>query len=260
MRGLTIASGVLMVATGVFCFINPGQTFLTMAFVVGSVMTICGIIHALAYFIGRGFHNKGDNNGWVLIDALLTLLLGILILFNQLTVDMAIPMIFGIWVLVSGLLRLEASTRINRQVKPGNFMAASITGIITISVGILGFINPLVTYVSVIILLGVFLIIQGVNSIELGLHMPHDKKDEVTRKYSKPNKAIIIGDDMDESEEMILARKKARKEEELEQEFTRIVARTTIGLSREESEKVAEEIRKRKETEAKAARETNNEV
>ena len=260
MRGLTIASGLLMIAAGAFCFINPGQTFMTMAFVVGAVMTIYGIIHALAYFIGRGVHNKGDNNGWILIDALLTLLLGILILFNQLTVDIAIPMIFGMWVLVSGLLRLEASTRINRELKPGNFKAAFVTGLITTILGILGFVNPFVTYVSVIILLGGFLVMQGINSVELGLHMPHNKKEEEIKVFKKPREAVKIVDDVHESEEAVQERIKAQKEEALEKEFNQTVARTTIGLTREEAEKVAAEVDKMRAAEAKAAQETNNEV
>ncbi len=117
MRALTIASGILFIVTGAFCFINPGQTFMTMAFVVGTVMVIWGIIHILSYLIGRGVRNRVDNNGWIFIDALLTLLLGILILFNQLTVDMAVPMVLGMWVMVSGLLRLEAASRIDREKK-----------------------------------------------------------------------------------------------------------------------------------------------
>ena len=97
MRILTIISGILMVLTGAFCLMNPGQTFLSLAFVVGLIMVLNGLIHALAYFIGRGLHNRGDNNGWILTDALLTLLLGILILCNQLVADTAIPLVFGMW-------------------------------------------------------------------------------------------------------------------------------------------------------------------
>lgn len=86
-----------------------------MAFVVGTVMAVCGIIHLMAYLAERvvlrsQYESRNDNNGWILIDALLTLLLGILILRNQITVDSAVPMIFGMWVLVSGLLRVEAAS------------------------------------------------------------------------------------------------------------------------------------------------------
>ena len=71
MRILTIISGILMILTAAFCFMNPGQTFLVLAFVIGLVMVLNGIIHTLAYLIGRGLHNKGDNNGWILTEALI---------------------------------------------------------------------------------------------------------------------------------------------------------------------------------------------
>ncbi|MGI6765812.1 MAG: HdeD family acid-resistance protein [Lentihominibacter sp.] len=198
MRALTIASGILFIATGAFCFINPGQTFMTMAFVVGTVMVIWGIIHILSYLIGRGVHNRVDNNGWIFIDALLTLLLGILILFNQLTVDMAVPMVLGMWVMVSGLLRLEAASRIDREKKRTNFKSALFTGVLTTLIGFLGFVNPLFSFVSIIILVGIFMMIQGINSLELGINMPHEKKAYV-KIYKRKRKAVLIADSEGES-------------------------------------------------------------
>ncbi len=179
MRILTIISGILMVLSGVFCFVNPGQTFLALAFIIGIVMVINGIIHTMAYLIGRGFHNRGDNNGWILTDALITLLLGILVLCNQLVADTVIPMVFGMWILVSGILRIEAATRIDRVRKRANFMTTLLTGILTVIIGIFGFINPLVMLLSTTVLLGIFLVMEGVNIIELGIHMPHEKKSYV---------------------------------------------------------------------------------
>ncbi len=243
MRVLTIAGGILMVATGVFCFINPGQTFMTMAFVIGAVMVINGLIHAVGFMLARGSFGIGDNNGWILIDAILTLLLGILILCNQLTVDMAIPMIFGMWVLVSGLLRFEASTRINRQKKPGNFKAALITGVVTIAVGLFGFINPLVTYVSVIILLGIFMIVQGANSIELGINMPHKAKEDAV-VYVPSHAPVKIGDDENESPEAVAERIQAQKEFEQKKEFTMAFGEGNFGLTKEEVEKAVQELKK----------------
>lgn len=245
MKGLTIVSGIIMIAAGAFCFINPGQTFMTMAFVIGTVMALCGIIHVLAYVIGRTPHGKGDNNGWILIDALLTLLLGILVLFNQLTVDMAIPMVFGMWVLVSGLLRLEAASRIDRQRKPGNFKAALITGVITVVMGLLGFINPFVTYVSIIPILGFFMLIQGINSIELGFNMPHKVKEDV-KIYKKQRNAVRIKDEDSESTVDIQERVIEKRKMETEQEFIEAAATSSIGISREEAEAAIAEIREEK--------------
>ena len=242
MKGLTIVSGIIMIAAGAFCFINPGQTFMTMAFVIGTVMALCGIIHVLAYVIGRTPHGKGDNNGWILIDALLTLLLGILVLFNQLTVDMAITMVFGMWVLVSGLLRLEAASRIDRQRKPGNFKAALITGVITVVMGLLGFINPFVTYVSIIPILGFFMLIQGINSIELGFNMPHKIKEDV-KIYKKQRNAVRIEDEDSESTVDIQERVIEKRKMETEQEFIEAAATSSIGISREEAEAAIAEIR-----------------
>lgn len=243
MRVLTLAGGILMVATGVFCFINPGQTFLTMAFVIGSVMVINGLIHGVGFLLARGSFGIGDNNGWILIDAILTLLLGVLILCNQLTVDIAIPMIFGMWVLVSGLLRFEASTRINRQKKPANFKAALISGVVTIVVGLFGFINPLITYVSVIILLGIFMVVQGANSIELGINMPHKVKGDAM-VYVPSHVPVKIDDDEDESPEAVAERIQAQKEFEQKKEFTMAFGEGNFGLTKEEVEKAVQELKK----------------
>ena len=212
MRILTRISGILMVLTGAFCLMNPGQTFLSLAFVVGLIMVLNGLIHALAYFIGRGLHNRGDNNGWILTDALLTLLLGILILCNQLVADTAIPLVFGMWMLVAGILRIEASTHIDKERKRSNFRTTMITGILTVLVGLFGFINPLVQWMTTAVLLGIFLVMQGVNVIELGIHMPHEKKSYV-KIYKRKREPVRITDE-DETPEKVMERLKMKEAEE----------------------------------------------
>jgi uncharacterized membrane protein HdeD (DUF308 family) len=212
MRTLTIVSGVLMLACGVFCFVNTGQTFLNLAFVIGIVMVINGVIHTLAYLVGRGLHNKGDNNGWILVDALITLVLGILVLCNQLVVEVAIPMVFGMWVLVSGILRIEAASRINRDKKRTNFRSTLVTGILTVIVGVFGFINPIMAWVSVVFLLGIFLCMQGINVIELGVNMPHEKRDYV-RIYKRRRDPVKISGE-DETPKAVAERLEAREDEQ----------------------------------------------
>lgn len=203
-----------MVLTGAFCFSSPGQTFLAFAFVVGLVMVLNGTIHAVAYLSGRGLHNKGDNNGWILTDALITLLLGILVLCNQLVADTAIPMVFGMWVLVTGILRIEAATHINKEKKQKNFRVTMITGVLTTLIGLFGFINPLVAWLSTTFLLGFFMVMQGINIIELGINMPHEKKAYV-KVYKRKREPVLITEE-DETPEKVAERLKAREEAEAE--------------------------------------------
>ena len=214
MRILTIIGGILMVLTGAFCFSSPGQTFLAFAFVVGLVMVLNGTIHAVAYLSGRGLHNKGDNNGWILTDALITLLLGILVLCNQLVADTAIPMVFGMWVLVTGRLRIEAATHINKEKKQKTFRVTMITGVLTTLIGLFGFINPLVAWLSTTFLLGFFMVMQGINIIELGINMPHEKKAYV-KVYKRKREPVLITEE-DETPEKVAERLKAREEAEAE--------------------------------------------
>lgn len=215
MRILTIISGILMILTAAFCFINPGQTFLVLAFVIGMVMVINGIIHTLAYLIGRGLNNKGDNNGWILTEALITLVLGILILCNQLVVDAAIPMVFGIWVVVSGILRIEASTHINRDKKKTNFRTTLITGILTVFIGVFGFINPVIGWLSTAILLGMFMLIQGVNVLELGINMPHEKRSyiKIYKRKRQPVKITAAEETPEKVAERLIKKEEAETEE-----------------------------------------------
>ena len=107
MRMLTIIGGALMLLTGIFCFINPGQTFLAIAFVIGLVMVLNGLIHICAYMLGRGWNNKGDNNGWILTDALITLLLGILVHIDFIAIPALLILAGSLSGLLSHLLQLR---------------------------------------------------------------------------------------------------------------------------------------------------------
>ena len=126
--------------------------------------------------------------------------------------DTAIPLVFGMWMLVAGILRIEASTHIDKERKRSNFRTTMITGILTVLVGLFGFINPLVQWMTTAVLLGIFLVMQGVNVIELGIHMPHEKKSYV-KIYKRKREPVRITDE-DETPEKVMERLKMKEAEE----------------------------------------------
>lgn len=189
MRLLTIVSGGMLIMTSLFCFANPGETFLPLAFVLGMAMILTGVVQCIAYWWGRD--NRHDNNGWIFAEALTTLILGILVLTSLIAADAAIPMVFGLWVMFSGILRIVVATMIDYKTKKANFVWTMITGLLCMVTGLYAFLNPLTANLNIAVLLGLLFIIQGVCTMELGIHMPHEKKEKVKKPKAKAIKIQI---------------------------------------------------------------------
>ena len=104
--------------------------------------------------------------------------------------------------------------KINKEKKQKNFRVTMITGVLTTLIGLFGFINPLVAWLSTTFLLGFFMVMQGINIIELGINMPHEKKAYV-KVYKRKREPVLITEE-DETPEKVAERLKAREEAEAE--------------------------------------------
>lgn len=197
MRLLTVISGVLLVGTGVFGIANQGVSFLAIAFIIGIVMIFSGTIQASGYIYGR-FTNREEINraddpivsdtqkqyirtqtnshGWIMIDGLVTFVLGLLVLSNQLKAEIAIISVFGMWMLNTGIRRVVTSSYIDRKSKARNYYWTLGTGIVNTAAGIYAFYNANLFQLPLATLLGVFFVLQGISTLELGIHMPHGHK------------------------------------------------------------------------------------
>ncbi len=189
MRLLTIISGGMLIMTSLFCFANPGETFLPLAFVLGMAMILTGLVQCIAYWRGRS--NRHDNNGWIFAESLMTVVLGVLVLTSLIAADAAIPMVFGLWVIFSGVLRIVVATMIDPRTKKANFIWTMVTGLVCMISGIYAFVNPLIANLNIAVLLGFLFVIQGICTMELGIHMPHEKKEKVKKPKAKAIKIQI---------------------------------------------------------------------
>lgn len=196
MRLLTVISGVLLVATGVFGIANQGVSFLAIAFIIGIVMIFAGTIQASGYIYGRYssreeivpesadepsaqkqyVRTQNNSHGWILIDGLVTFVLGLLVLSNLLKAEIAVVSVFGMWMLNAGIRRMVISSYIDRSKKPINFYWTLGTGLINTVAGIYAFYNDTIFQLPLATLLGVFFVLQGISTLELGIHMPHRTK------------------------------------------------------------------------------------
>ncbi len=167
MRVFKIAAGVILILTGIFCFANPGATFLSIAFLLGCAMLLSGISGTLAYiWISR----KRKISNSLMIEGLMGVILGFLVLSNQLLADAAIPVFFGLWVMFTGIIRVvEGYT--NRESGIMSLIWLLSMGVLGIAAGLYAFYNTVLFAFSAIVLVGILFIVQGFNVLLIGINL-----------------------------------------------------------------------------------------
>jgi len=163
MRVLSIVVGIFLVLTSVWCFAHPGATFLSIAFLLGFAMFIHGLTAIFDYFSVKKTENTGE--GWLLADGITTFILSVLVLFNQLVADAAIPVFFGMWIIFSGVVRIVNA--LNSAKKIWWIWTLSL-GVLSILAGIYAFLNPMLADLAVVTVVGITFLLQGANMIFIG--------------------------------------------------------------------------------------------
>ena len=164
MRILTMLTGVLFIGAGIFLVANEGVTFLSVAFIVGIMFVVAGIVECLSYGSYRG-----DNveKSWILNDGLTTFVLGVLILLNKISADAVVPMILGLWVLITGIRNfVHAWERI--ETRGRMFYDHLIIGLLNIIFGLYVFFDSEIFNLASTTMIGLCVIMQGINIIHVG--------------------------------------------------------------------------------------------
>lgn len=178
MRILKILSGLLLIFTGIWCFANQGVSFNALAFVLGIVMIIVGIIGASTFLFMK---NRPEGLGWLVSESLITVILGIVVLSGLLATEIVISVFFGMWLIFSSANRIVGSLTMLRQKSPawGYILALGMLGLI---IGIYAFMNLVVATLSVGILVACFFFIYGINVFAMGVALPHVRRKRRKRK------------------------------------------------------------------------------
>ena len=164
MRILTMLTGVLFIGAGIFLVANGGVTFLSVAFVVGVMFVIAGIVECLSYNSYRG-----DNveKSWILNDGLTTFALGVLILLNKISADAVVPMILGLWVLITGIRNFVHAWE-HIEDRGSMFYDHLIVGLLNIIFGLYVFFDSEIFNLASITMIGLCVIVQGINILHVG--------------------------------------------------------------------------------------------
>jgi len=172
MRIITVVTSITLMLTGIWCISNQGEFFVNIAFVLGCVMVAVGVLCMLIYFFAPG---KQGGFGWFLAEGLITAILGGIVLYNQLVTDSMIPVFFGMWIMFCGVMRVVASLHLV-MARNNSWIVNLLLGLISTAAGGYAFFNQTALGLSIIILTGIYFLIQGVNILAYGVFIPGKKR------------------------------------------------------------------------------------
>lgn len=162
-----VLGSIAMIIAGIVLIIFPSQTQSTIAYIISGVLVVCGVLRILRYFgvLGKG---TSEVNGLKAYASPMDLVTGILlIVFAALVAKVLIafiPIVLGIVVLISGLIKLEQAVELIRSGN-GSWIGIMILAVITIVVGLLAVFNPFATNNILLQVIGAGLTFGGITDL-----------------------------------------------------------------------------------------------
>lgn len=160
-KGIVLRS-IVMAAVGIMLLLYPEMAQNTIAYIIAAVFVINGIIHIVGYFRNTSKTEDGLNSySSGLVVGILCIVFAVLI--SKVLIRI-IPIVLGLIVLFSGLVKLQQAVEIIRMKRDG-WMGIMIMSVITIIAGLLAVFNPFKTGSLLLRIIGAGLLFGGITDL-----------------------------------------------------------------------------------------------
>lgn len=168
---------IFCVVVGIVLIINPGIFTAVLGYTIGGFLTLYGIIKLVMYFTKREEYPTNLVSG-IILDAA-----GIFIMVKPDFIPKVIALIFGIYMIISGVVSIQDSLNLKNS-GDEQWKISGIPAIITTIVGIIMVFNPLAPVNVAVMILGIALLVSGITNI-IGCCTANSK----LRKFEKLEKS-----------------------------------------------------------------------
>lgn len=156
-NGMLLLS-IAFIALGLLLLVMPQTSLLWICYAFGAVVLITGVVCLVQYARLRG---SGFAAPFFLVAGVSTAALGIFSLARPEVVASFLPVVFGLFILIDGCSRIGTAVELARR-KADKWWMMLLFSVLSVALGILLLVNPFGAAVSVVMLCGVLLIIEGV--------------------------------------------------------------------------------------------------
>ena len=164
LRALGIVAGVLLIIAGIICLCNQETAVLSAGIMLGAFMLVSGIVEIVLFVRWRDFY---FGSAGLLLDGILTVLLSLFLLFNRAFTLLSLPMLFAMWLLFSGVMRVVSSVEL-RALGMRRWGWVTLLGVVLLVAGFAGLMDPWLGARALGATLGLCFILEGLDSILSG--------------------------------------------------------------------------------------------
>ncbi|MCG2842237.1 DUF308 domain-containing protein [Sandaracinobacter sp. RS1-74] len=157
--------GLFGVIFGIICFASPAIAAFSLLILFGAWSLVDG---AFGLFASYGQAKRGERWVWLAVEAVANIVIGVLVLTMPALSFVALLLVIGIKALISGLLLLFASVKLDGDHGQGFLVVA---GLVNLAFAALIFLAPVLGVKIIVWWIGVWSILFGVALIALGFKL-----------------------------------------------------------------------------------------
>ena len=197
-----VKSGMMLlsiayIVIGMMLLIMPQTSLLWICYPFGAVVLLTGIVCLIQYARIRG---TGFTAPFMLVGGVITAGLGIFTLAKPQVVASFLPIVFGIFIVVDGLSRIGSAIDLAKR-KGQKWWVLLLLSIVSVALGILLVLHPFGAAVSVVMVCGILLIVEGAMNLGCILYAAMELRTLDRMATAAANAAMsAIGDALDEAE------------------------------------------------------------
>jgi len=161
---ITLLVGLVLIIGGIFSLSHPVATFLTLAIMLGIVVLVRGIMLIVAFF--KLDDRTGAKVFFALILGVLLVITGVVFLFRPLFAANVFAFIIAIWFILDAIYNLINADRL-KSAGRGIYFLSIAFNVLVLFGGIMLILHPLIAGLSVAVMIGITLLVFGVNHVVL---------------------------------------------------------------------------------------------
>ena len=155
------ASALACVVLGLVLLIWPGTTTQIVCMILGTVLLVYGVVQVLLYLVSR--ERSIVSQGLMLLGIVVSVI-GVWILVRPEMIIMAVPVIVGILIAIHGIHNISQALTLKKEGYEGWWIAC-LMGVLTTVLGAVLVYNPFTVVNTIVRLIGIFLIYDGLSDM-----------------------------------------------------------------------------------------------